>query len=444
LRKNQPYAVRGRLRLRPTVTPLEGRELLSTFTVTSTADNGRAGTLRWAIEKANANNQADKIVFACLAFDTPQTITLTRGPLILTNRAITTITGPGENLLKISGNNTSRVFEITPRSTASLSGLTITGGRVSGNGGGVENTGGNLTLTNVILRDSVARDGGGLFNSGSATLTDVVLRGNHAREGGGLFNDGSAALTDVVIRDNHARVGSRMFSTPEATLTWGGRPSRGSTGTIVNYTFDANASPGAAPTGWMQILGAKGDINETARGGLKITDSTGNYAGIAYSPSTSAFNPQNEVTDTMVTINSVNTDGNAIFGVIGFSATGSPTGYIAAGIDAKGNVFIVEQEQGIQANVPIGKDSNYNGGMIQMDFKINDVNPKDPYVEVTAPGFDSKPVYFSSKLDNFSLATAFGNGAVPALVGASQPTTFDGSASFAKVTVSTQATARRR
>ena len=37
---------RGRRRLRPTVMALEDRTLLSTFTVTSTADDGSAGTLR--------------------------------------------------------------------------------------------------------------------------------------------------------------------------------------------------------------------------------------------------------------------------------------------------------------------------------------------------------------------------------------------------------------
>ena len=61
-------------RLRPTVMALEGRTLLSTFTVNSAADDGSAGTLRWAIGQANAGNQADTIVFSSL-FNTPQTIT---------------------------------------------------------------------------------------------------------------------------------------------------------------------------------------------------------------------------------------------------------------------------------------------------------------------------------------------------------------------------------
>ena len=88
-----PGANSRRRRLRPTVLALEGRTLLSTFTVNSTADNGSTGTLRWAIGQANSDNQADTIVFSSL-FNTPQTITLTGGPLELTDPATTTITGP--------------------------------------------------------------------------------------------------------------------------------------------------------------------------------------------------------------------------------------------------------------------------------------------------------------------------------------------------------------
>ena len=39
-RRHGPEAVRGRLKLRPKMMELEGRTLLSTFIVSSTADNG--------------------------------------------------------------------------------------------------------------------------------------------------------------------------------------------------------------------------------------------------------------------------------------------------------------------------------------------------------------------------------------------------------------------
>ena len=67
---------RQRRRLRPTLLALEDRRLLSTFTVTSTLDDGSAGTLRYAIGQANSTAGADTIDFDSSVFNTPQTITL--------------------------------------------------------------------------------------------------------------------------------------------------------------------------------------------------------------------------------------------------------------------------------------------------------------------------------------------------------------------------------
>jgi hypothetical protein len=78
----------GRRRLRPTLFLLEDRQLLSsTFTVTSTDDSAPAsnptqGTLRWAVEQADASTTGATITFN---LSTPATITLAQGPLDLSN-----------------------------------------------------------------------------------------------------------------------------------------------------------------------------------------------------------------------------------------------------------------------------------------------------------------------------------------------------------------------
>ena len=69
---------------------LECRVVPATFTVTSTADTAAAGTLRWAVGQANANADADTIVFDS-SFDTAQTITLAGTELGITTDV--TITG---------------------------------------------------------------------------------------------------------------------------------------------------------------------------------------------------------------------------------------------------------------------------------------------------------------------------------------------------------------
>ena len=90
----------NRRRLRPALLSLEERRLLATFTVTSTADSG-AGSLRAAIEQANAANGVNTINFSSL-FDTPQTIGLRSGQLALSDSGLT-ITGPASGVTLNAG-----------------------------------------------------------------------------------------------------------------------------------------------------------------------------------------------------------------------------------------------------------------------------------------------------------------------------------------------------
>ena len=149
---------RKRHRLRPALMTLEDRRLLSTFTVNSTLDNGSVGTLRWAIGQANSSGGAETIAFDKKVFKTPQTITLTGTQLELTDTTGTeTITGPKAGVT-VSGGGLSRVFQVDGGVTASISGLTITGGN-AGNGGGLYNDGGTATLTNCTVSGNSASGG---------------------------------------------------------------------------------------------------------------------------------------------------------------------------------------------------------------------------------------------------------------------------------------------
>ena len=71
------------------------------------------------------------------------------------------------------------MFQIDPMVTASLSGLTITGGSTAG-----------------CRRWSVQR--------GTATLSDCTISGNSAGYGGGLFSDGTLTLDHCTISGNSA------------------------------------------------------------------------------------------------------------------------------------------------------------------------------------------------------------------------------------------------
>jgi Right handed beta helix region len=198
-RRGEPRRLEDRRRrqLRPTLLALEERKLLSTIVVNNPTDTPVAGQidLRQAIDMANTIGGDEVIKFDRTIFATAQTIELTSGQLELSDTTGTeTINGPGAGDLTIDAGGTSRVFAIDPDVTASISGLTVTGGASGGayvSGGDVLNQG-TLTLTGATLSGGSAYSGGGLSNSGTATLVDSTIADNIGNRGAGLFNGGSS------------------------------------------------------------------------------------------------------------------------------------------------------------------------------------------------------------------------------------------------------------
>ncbi|MGC3978091.1 MAG: right-handed parallel beta-helix repeat-containing protein [Paludibacteraceae bacterium] len=92
-----------------------------------------------------------------------------------------------------------------------MSGMTVTGAVVNGNGGGLASTGpggSNVTLDDMVFTGNTANIGGGVYLNNSTTLTirNTIIRGNTALYGGGLafFSDGSLVMDDCTIADNVA------------------------------------------------------------------------------------------------------------------------------------------------------------------------------------------------------------------------------------------------
>jgi hypothetical protein len=200
----------------PRLEALEDRTLLSTFTVLNLNDSG-PGSLRAAVASGD-----DTIAFAKGLHGT---IVLTSGELMLNNSV--TINGPGANRLAVSGNNSSRVFEVAAGLNVAINGLTITHGSAPDQGGGVLNDGANLTLSGDVLSQNTAFEsatngarGGALYSLGGVlTITDSQIIGNQARGatgesafgdgfGGGLYiRGGSATISDSTISGDLARGG---------------------------------------------------------------------------------------------------------------------------------------------------------------------------------------------------------------------------------------------
>jgi uncharacterized repeat protein (TIGR01451 family) len=235
----------------------------ATLTVTSTADSG-AGTLRQKIADALPG---DTIVFSLTL---PATITLTTGELWV-DKPIT-ITGPGPDLLAVSGNHASRVFHVVgdPR----LSGLAIVNGQ-SDHGAGLRvawNTGTGVTLDNVHFHNNQATGGGGGLNIGRndhAHLTRLTFTGNSAQSGGGILVDEYAtiALTDFILDDNHATTGGGICTSFANRLdllhgvfrnnhsnpgSGGGLWTYAASGTVIDVTFRDNTAAGGGGGMWLE------------------------------------------------------------------------------------------------------------------------------------------------------------------------------------------------
>lgn len=133
----------------------------ATFNVTNTKDNG-PGSLRQVL--LNAGSDFDQINFAP---GVTGTIVLTNGEIVIGKTL--TVNGPGPNLLKVSGNNSSRVFSII---------------------GGTQD----VTLFNLGIVDGSSTDAcirvfasTNLYSSGSLVLESCLVASNACA---GIYNEG--------------------------------------------------------------------------------------------------------------------------------------------------------------------------------------------------------------------------------------------------------------
>lgn len=187
----------------------------ATFTVTNLNDSG-AGSLRDAFTQSNITGGTNAITFSA---GLTGTITLTSGALLTSNNNNVSVVGPGANVLTVSGNNASRVFDIRIGTTFSVSGLTIANGR-SDYGAGISNDSGHtVTVTNCVISGNGASvNGGGINNnSGSLNATHCTFSGNTANTstgyGSGLLTvSGSAVLNYCTFSNNSARIGAGVVN----------------------------------------------------------------------------------------------------------------------------------------------------------------------------------------------------------------------------------------
>jgi fibronectin-binding autotransporter adhesin len=208
---------------------LEDRRLLAQLTVTTDQDivdfNDGETSLREAIFAANIVPGADEIVFD-FGHDGPATILLTQGELAIMDSL--TITGPGAGLLTIDASGSdptpdvnnrdgSRLFNIDDGTAsnldASITGMTLTGGDVLGDGGAI-NSLENLNLIDCVIVANHSAAGGGLYSytlGGQVTVRQTKFVDNVASFGGGVklyaYANSDIVFEDLEFVGNRAELG---------------------------------------------------------------------------------------------------------------------------------------------------------------------------------------------------------------------------------------------
>ncbi len=299
--------------------------------------DGANTTLRDAITSANQLGNA----YSTITFDSSLSGTVMLGselPQVINPG--TTIQGPGGGQIKIDGQDTSRIFNVSA-SDARISGLTIqngnaatgggiylqvgqltvansvvTGNTATGDGGGIYVHTGNLTVDSSTISDNHSGNfGGGIGGSSSSggfagptTVRNSTLSGNHARFGGGAYFSFKSAATveNSTIYENYADVGVDARGGGLYHAGQGGGPGLVVTGSTItkNYAFidGGGVASGGAPTSY---------IRPTIRDSIVA----GNYASPG--PDLAAYNGGNPVSMSV---------GFSLIGTVDSAVVITPTG----------------------------------------------------------------------------------------------------------------------
>lgn len=179
-----------------------------------------------------------------------------RYPELLTIRSGVSIIGAGAADTLIDGAGGGPVVtSYASEAPVILRGLTITGGRAVGAGGGIANYG-QMQIVDSIVRDNSVSPGegfqglgGGIFSFGDLTISGSAVVGNRGASGGGVNSRGALRLINSTVGDN------------SASLAGGGLLAAPGTAELTHVTLSGNSA------------GAGGGIAVEGGGGVTIGNS---------------------------------------------------------------------------------------------------------------------------------------------------------------------------
>jgi CSLREA domain-containing protein len=239
------------------------------FGVTTTADahDAHPGDGRCADRAGRCTLRAAVEEVAAQPPGTAVSITLPAGTYLLTLGSLdfdggpVSVAGAGARSAVIEATGRFRVLEVGSAATATLSGVTITGGQpgAGGYGGGAFNTG-HLLVSNSIVTANRATAGGGIANAGGTVLLrNSNVTGNHAPfyGGGGIQNGGIRNVAGTV---------EVIASTVAGNVSGGdGIANDGGTAAVTGSTLSGNKA-GQSPGGAIANYGPLTLLRDTLSG----------------------------------------------------------------------------------------------------------------------------------------------------------------------------------
>lgn len=212
------------------------------------------------------------------------TITLS-SEIVLTNTTAI-VAGSLPAGITVNGGNATRLFRVSSGSTASLSGLNLTGGNAAGSSGGaiLNQPGATLSLTRCTLSGNTAPQAGAIASYGQAALlSHCTLAGNSGNFGGAIENSGGPLTL------THCTLASNQSTGPTAGFDGGGAIDsyNGATVTLTACVFTGNtATSGTGPEMWMEsgVLNATNCLIGDGKDSTMTNGVNSNLVGTTASP----------------------------------------------------------------------------------------------------------------------------------------------------------------
>ena len=337
----------------------------STFTVTNT-NNAGAGSLRQAISDADSNPGHDVIEFASGVSGTINLLTR------LAAHSGMDIRGPGSDLLKISGQNSTQVFylyDVTHTTTGvAISGLTL----ADANGASTfVDWNINLTLDDVAIIDSTVNDSaltviGGGWGAASLTITNSKFSGNTKT----VSNAFHGAAVDATAGTSDVSIANTTFSNNVAQQGNGGALNLQNSGnvTITGSTFTGNTVQRGNPGGGAIEVENHGNFTMTNSTVSNNTATTQRGGGIFFA-SSGGIGKSITIANSTFSGNSSATGAGALYfrtnsdvAINNSTITGNTTGGGGGGIMVTSVASIAVNQSTITANTSTSSNANSAGG----------------------------------------------------------------------------------